>query len=389
MADGAQKYFQYPFGIDGTRVAVPDTQPVDGSVNYDTGFPIKYEQDPATTGLDIPRNQFNQILYDISQAIQVLQQNGFPFWSSIAAALGPSPYNTNATVRHNGVNYSSLIDANPDEPPSANWQVVSYSSQAFLPGDAVETYSATLPAGWLWMDGKTIGNVTSGGTARANADTLNLFTTLWNSIPNSVLPIQNSDGSTGTRGISALADFSASKRMPVPDKRGRVAAAVDNLGGTAANRLNNFAQGGVDGTILGNAGGEANHALSSSENGPHTHSASSFSITGTSYLKALGQNFNTGAPFIGTIYSGVTPSGAVSNPTGFFELTSDPYTSGAFQPGTLIKSTQVFQNPPGGTAPYFIDGSGLSVTGGTNSSGAGTPHNTVQPTLIANFRIKL
>jgi hypothetical protein len=78
----------------------------------------------------------------------------------------------------------------------------------------------TAPPGWLKLDGKTIGDASSGATARANADTMALFCHLWDTFGNDILPIQNSDGSAGLRGASAAADFAAHKRMPLFDDRG-------------------------------------------------------------------------------------------------------------------------------------------------------------------------
>lgn len=76
------------------------------------------------------------------------------------------------------------------------------------------------PAGWLKANGFTIGSAASGGTLRANADTLNLYTALWNNVGQTELPIQTSAGGASTRGASAADDFAANKRLPVPDLRG-------------------------------------------------------------------------------------------------------------------------------------------------------------------------
>src|SRR3972149_2730731 len=47
-------------------------------------------------------------------------------------------------------------------------------------GDVKLTLKTTADGGWVLMDDKTIGNAASGGTGRANADTVDLFTLLWN-----------------------------------------------------------------------------------------------------------------------------------------------------------------------------------------------------------------
>jgi hypothetical protein len=87
------------------------------------------------------------------------------------------------------------------------------------PGAKTEFFLPAAPAGWVAMDGKTIGNASSGATGRANADTSALFAILWDKDPLDV-PIQASDGSPSNRGVSAAADYAANKRIVVPDMGG-------------------------------------------------------------------------------------------------------------------------------------------------------------------------
>lgn len=57
----------------------------------------------------------------------------------------------------------------------------------------------------------------------------------------------------------------------VPDLRGRVPLGKDNMGGSTASRVTSASTGGSNATTLGGTGGAETHALTSSENGPHTH----------------------------------------------------------------------------------------------------------------------
>lgn len=126
------------------------------------------------------------------------------------------------------------------------------TNMALPPGIGPVPYVGIVaPTGWIFTDGKTIGNASSGATGRANADTINLFTLLWDSTTNIEFPIQDSTGGASTRGASAAADFAANKRFPLPDVRGRTVIGLDNLGGTSANRITDAAAdlvGGVLGT---------------------------------------------------------------------------------------------------------------------------------------------
>jgi len=261
-------YLRVPFASSGDRTVIPEATQPDGSVSYTEGFGFDYQREQGVdpNAKDVPRDQTNDLFYQIMVAVKQYQETGFPPWITAAENAGVSfPYAKNVVVLYSdGSLYQSLVDANTATPGADFTKWAAFPPNGFSSADVVETYNSTLPAGWLWVDGKTIGSAASGSTARANADTLNLFTALWNSVSNSVLAIQNSDGTAGARGISAAADFAANKRLPLIDRRGTVAAGKDNLGGTAAGRLTGTS-GGVDGTILGTIGGAQTHTLTEAQ----------------------------------------------------------------------------------------------------------------------------
>lgn len=84
-------------------------------------------------------------------------------------------------------------------------------------GEWVLSSKTTAPTGTVTPNGGTIGNASSGGTTRANADTSDLFSLLWSVTTNTDYPIQDSSGAASTRGASAAADFAANKRFPLPN----------------------------------------------------------------------------------------------------------------------------------------------------------------------------
>lgn len=168
-------------------------------------------------------------------------------------------------LKDGSVNGSALIDATVS---------TSKLTGKIVPTGVIWAYAgATAPTGFLLVSNKTIGNAASNGTARANADTVDLFTLLWNSYPQSRLPMVNSSGSVTARGANAAADFAANCALPLLDLRGRVVAGMDNLGGTAANRLTAST---IDGTVIGNVGGEERHTLIVGEMPSHTHTQQGF-----------------------------------------------------------------------------------------------------------------
>ena len=179
---------------------------------------------------------------------------------------------------------------------------------------------AAANAGWVLLDGRTLGNATSGASSRANADAEMLFRLLWDRCTNTECPV------IGGRGSTASSDFAASKRITLPDARGRVLAGLDNMGGTASNRLT-VAGGGVDGATLAAFGGAQSVTLDGTQIPAHAH---------------------------GIVFD-------------------RPFQSNAGLTG-------------GGTA---MVGTGEVITSTNTDGGGGLAHPNVQPTLVVAFEIKL
>lgn len=129
------KYFKIPFAESGTRTAVPNVGPGDGSVGYDVGYGPDYSLDPGTdpSALLIDRAQDNQIKYDITDSVKALQEFADPQWITTADNGGtPFPYAAGARVLYtDGQIWQSLIDANTATPgtDAAKW-IVFQSDQA-------------------------------------------------------------------------------------------------------------------------------------------------------------------------------------------------------------------------------------------------------------------
>lgn len=81
--------------------------------------------------------------------------------------------------------------------------------------------------GYTRCNGRTIGDASSGATERANADTVDQFTYLWNNLANAQAAV------SGGRGASAAADFAAHKTIALPDMRGTMLVGLDDMGNSA------------------------------------------------------------------------------------------------------------------------------------------------------------
>lgn len=126
-------------------------------------------------------------------------------------------------------------------------------------GDIRTSLNTFSPFGWVSMNDGTIGSASSGASTRANVDTFQLYSTLWNNVSNTYAPV-----STG-RGASAYADFVANKTIALTKTLGRVLASV-GLPSSGSNVGTTWA--------LGQTTGNELHTLSIAEMPAHNHTPS-------------------------------------------------------------------------------------------------------------------
>ncbi|MBR0747390.1 hypothetical protein JQ582_25985 [Bradyrhizobium japonicum] len=129
-------------------------------------------------------------------------------------------------------------------------------------------YGTGVLAGFVRLNGRTIGSATSGASERANADCQALFNFLWNADPNLAV--------SPSRGVSSAADWAANKTIVSPDFRGYALSGLDDMGNGAAGRLAGYF---ANATVLGAAGGSPGMSLQLGHMVPHTHSGT----TGVDY----------------------------------------------------------------------------------------------------------
>ena len=128
----------------------------------------------------------------------------------------------------------------------------------FYTGDFKHTLRTVADPGWVLANDTTIGGYNSGATGRANDDTKALFNLIWNVVSNTWAPIYNSNGTVGTRGANADADFNANKRLALTLALGRVLAGY----GTGVGLTTRF---------LGQVEGEQLHTMTEAELVSHQH----------------------------------------------------------------------------------------------------------------------
>ena len=195
----------------------------------------------------------------------------------------------------------------------------------FSTGDVKLTIKSVADTGWVLMDDKTIGSASSGATGRANDDTEDLYTLLWNNVLDAWAPV------TSGRGASAAADFAANKPLKLPRALGR-ALGISGAGSGLTSR------------VLGSYLGAEEHQLTSAEMPSHTHTQNSHThdIPLYTQISTDGHTLTSGASGRAPVPSG-----------GPFDLASD------------------------------------SVAATNQNTGGDGAHNNMQPTLFLNAMIKL
>jgi hypothetical protein len=118
-------------------------------------------------------------------------------------------------------------------------------------------------AGWVRVNGRTIGNASSGASERANADTQALFIYIWTTFSqpsaNVFCPV------VGGIGTGALADFNANKQITLLDARDRTIVGLDTMGNAARNGFTGVPFTAGNPAAPGSSGGEMVHTLSAAE----------------------------------------------------------------------------------------------------------------------------
>lgn len=260
------------------------------------------------------------------------------FRASAANTTATPTFNPDA-INNDTVTMQGGVALNPGSIPNAgaemlvrrraatsNWELLNPTVSAFTTGDAKITLKTVADSGWVMANDGTLGDASSGGTTRANADAQALFTLLWTNFSNTNCPVSSG------RGASAAADFAAHKTIRLPQLVGRALA----LAGAGA---------GLTARNLGDAIGAETVTLTAAQQ-------ASMPVTGTI-------NDSSGRY-------------AVLDGTG-----CPPPTGGIFSAGVC------------GATHIATPGAAVLTLSGATASGGGGSHNNMQPTSFVNFMIKL
>jgi hypothetical protein len=173
----ATKFFKNAFAVAGDKTAIPDGVQPGGLLSYTEGYGVRYEEDQEIdpTALDIDRDQFNQLMNDITTALQQYQTIGIPNFVTTAQNGGtPFEYQKFAFALYDdGVNgeriYQSLEDNN-DALPTDNtkWRLIDNVGDSIIFPNAV--FDAAVNDGdAVYWTGAEYDQAVANGTASQNA----------------------------------------------------------------------------------------------------------------------------------------------------------------------------------------------------------------------------
>lgn len=230
-------------------------------------------------------------------------------------------------------------------------------------------------AGWVKANATTIGNATSGASQLQSATAQALYIWLWTNFSNTQCPV------TGGRGLSALADFIASKAIAVLDMRGIGIGGMDTMGGAVSALLAGVPAVSGNSTTAGSVLGENLHALITAELAAHNHAITDpthnhshsdpghlHSITDPQHSHSLA---NAGWGNWDAIHNDlVRPAGG---------------NSGSVFNATQANATGISINPNTTGISNVANSTGITV----NSAGSGTAHNTYDRKMIGTHYLKL
>lgn len=330
-----------------------------------------------------------------------------------------------------GAAIGDVIDDIPNEAPTDPSDTVDPNA-LLVTGDVFFAFCDTTRSGAVRCNGRTLGNAVSGATERANADTLPLFTFLYN-LSDTAAPV------SGGRGANAAADFAAGKTIQLPSLRGTLPIGLTTMGnsdnGVLASTPVTFGSAILPGSQLG-----ANtHALTTAElathlhtvgitsaNGTdHTHSVSITSSAGSAHSHGLvaatvtggGEHTHTGTATSGGVDHNHAYTGSVANttigytPGGSSDTSADDTAAGQItNNASAFLHTHPVDIPSGGSHSHDVGGNtdnealhthGVNgntgnptshthlVSGNTGNNGSGTAHNNVERVLTGTYFMKL
>jgi len=331
-----QHYFINPFAVNGNVTAIPEGTDPNGYVSYNQGFTFDYQRVLGTDSLakQIQRQTINQVLLDVTTALQDIQQYSTSEFIDTSDNGGTAfGYDIGAIVRYSSSGtspfglYISLVAGNTTTPGTAgSWRTLTYGAylgQQLFYNNGTSTLTGTFaPAvGTGFIEIEMIGAGAPGGGCVATAS-------------------GNSAAALGGSGGTYLKGIMLSNFNGVPYSIGGGIAGTTGSGSNASPTT--FGSSGNQFTAPGGIGGSIGNTAPSNNAGSYTAQAGLGTGSGTAVLLVSSAG-NLGFPQV------------------------------IVSPGTALgqRSGSGGAGPFGGGAPGVLNGNGVNGTEyGSGGSGA-------------------
>jgi hypothetical protein len=353
------------------------TQPAAQPIRIRNGYPVR-GRTPANVFID---GDFSSVVWDSHGRLVYSAPNDVDFQTtgtlpaSLVTVVDAGGFYTGAQVE------AILAEVGTSLASLATGNVPTGAMIDFCGG----ANPATPPTGFVFANSTSIGNVASNATGRNNADTAALFTVLWNNYSNTELVIQDSAGTPTTRGASAAADYAANKRMPTPDRRCRVSAGLDNMGGAGTLGLLTAAGAGLDATVMGKTGGTQTHALTIAQLAVHTHVQDAHNHTQNAHTHTQDAHAHTITDPGHVHTDNTTQLGGTAVAGSAFNAAS----ATAVQTGSTTSSTTGISVNATAATNQNTTATNNATTATNQNTGSGAAHQNTQPTIMNTVIIKL
>ena len=367
-----------------------------GKVELAIGAKVVFYAAGSTTPLAVYQDAEASVPHDVANLVT----NGDGVWPEIHVAYGNYRYQI---LDSNGTNIAfvnKIQNPAPVDPsatdPNAQLQT----------GDVIWKPGAVIRPGFARCNGRTLGAAGSAATERANADTLPLFSWLWNNLADAQAPV------SGGRGSTAAADFAANKVITLPDLRGSGPLGLDDMGNSAAGRLDaapvehggptlggSVVGGNTQTLVVADLPSHSHEAgtLAADSAGSHTHDVGSIVAAGvdnhTHGVTDPGhvhQIKNAGADIL--IQAGATGVQATGGPG---QMPSSQTYGQVHGNETFSRFTGISLDQAGGHT-HSLSGNTASdgahahgISGSTSEIGSGSAHNILSRSVLGTYLIKL
>jgi hypothetical protein len=208
---------------------------------------------------------------------ETVEADGNGRWPAVFIPFGTY----SITIKTAGGTTLFQVSGVPNPEPTDPGEGVDANS-IFQTGDFLIVGKNGTRAGFVRCNGRTIGNAASGGTERANADTVALFTYIYDNYANGQAAVSSG------RGASAAADYAANKTITLPNYQGAALVGFDDMGASAGSFFGSAPVVTGSGILAGSVLGASTHTILEGQLPTHAHSVSITSGGGSAHTHGTG-----------------------------------------------------------------------------------------------------